>query len=171
MAEGKESVRRKQTAQDAVQRSAGRRPRATARKTPALEWHSYLSHFLSRPASEQILEIRKGVPASKLVGAAEALRVPRERFFVLVGMSPSTAKRKLVKDEALDPLVSERLTRIGVIERLAEEVFGDAELANDWLQTRNAGLGDVSPLSMLDTEIGRDEVSRVLNAIAYGGVA
>jgi uncharacterized protein (DUF2384 family) len=29
----------------------------------------------------------------------------------------------------------------------------------------------VAPLSLLDTEIGCREVSRVLNAIAYGGAA
>ena len=56
-------------------------------------------------------------------------------------------------------------------ERLREETFGDAELASEWLQTSNLGLGNETPLSMLDTEIGCREVSRVLNAIAYGGAA
>jgi len=68
-------------------------------------------------------------------------------------------------------LMTERLTRLGAIERLAEETFGDALLASEWLQTVNFGLGNVTPLSMLDTEIGCREVSRVLNAIAYGGAA
>ena len=66
---------------------------------------------------------------------------------------------------------TERLTRLGAIEKLAEDTFGSISLASEWLQTVNVGLGNVTPLSMLDTEIGCREVSRVLNAIAYGGVA
>jgi len=134
-------------------------------------WVAYRDRFLNSSAQTQISEIRKGAPASNLIGVAEALRVPRERVYDLVGLSSSTAKRKLAKDETLDPLMTERLTRIGAIEKLAEDTFGDSDLASEWLQTGNLGLGNVTPLSMLDTEIGCREVSRVLNAIAYGGAA
>ena len=143
----------------------------TPARAAAGAWLVYRDHFLNSPAQPQISEIRKGAPASNLVGAAEALRLPRERVYELVGLSASTAKRKLAKDESLDSLMTERLTRLGAIERLAEETFGDALLASEWLQTVNLGLGNVTPLSMLDTEIGCREVSRVLNAIAYGGAA
>lgn len=134
-------------------------------------WVVYRDRFLGSSAQAQISEIRKGAPASNLVGVAEALRLPRERVYELVGLSPSTAKRKLAKDEALDSMSTERLTRLGAIEKLAEETFGSTLLASEWLQTVNVGLGHVTPLSMLDTEIGCREVSRVLNAIAYGGAA
>jgi putative toxin-antitoxin system antitoxin component (TIGR02293 family) len=135
------------------------------------EWIQYRDAFLSSPAQAQISEIRKGARAGNLVGIAEALRVPRERVYELVGLSPSTAKRKLAKDETLDARVTERLTRIGAVEKLAEDTFGDPALASEWLRTRNVGLGDEPPLSMLDTEIGCREVARILNAIAYGGGA
>lgn len=144
---------------------------STPPRAAAGAWLVYRDHFLNSSAQTQISEIRKGAPASNLVGAAEALRLPRERVYELVGLSASTAKRKLAKDETLDSLMTERLTRLGAIERLAEETFGDALLASEWLQTINLGLGNVTPLSMLDTEIGCREVSRVLNAIAYGGAA
>lgn len=134
-------------------------------------WMVYRDHFLGSSAQAQISEIRKGAPASNLVGAAEALRLPRERVYELVGLSASTAKRKLAKGEALDPMSTERLTRLGAIAKLAEDTFDSPLLASEWLQTVNVGLGNVTPLSMLDTEIGCREVSRVLNAIAYGGAA
>ena len=41
--------------------------------------------------------------------------------------------------------MTERLNRIGAIERLAEETFGDADLASEWLQTSNLGLGNETP--------------------------
>ena len=97
--------------------------------------------------------------------------MPRERVYELVGLSVSTAKRKVAANEVLDPLVTERLVRLGGIEKLAEETFGDPALAAEWLQAVNVGLGGVAPLSLLDTEIGCREVSRVLHAIAYGGAA
>ena len=137
----------------------------------ASAWVAYRDQFLNSSAQTQISEIRKGAAARNLIGMAEALHVPRERVYELVGLSASTAKRKLAKDEMLDPLMTERLTRLGAIERLAEDTFGDALLASEWLQTINIGLGNVTPLSMLDTEIGCREVSRVLNAISYGGAA
>ncbi len=151
--------------------AAGKMPASIVPPGAAGAWLRYRDRFLSSSAQAQISEIRKGAPASNLIGAAEAMRVPRERVYHLVGLSSSTAKRKLARDEALDPLMTERLTRLGAIEKLAEETFGDADLASEWLQTGNLGLGNETPLSLLDTEIGCREVSRVLNAIAYGGAA
>jgi len=135
------------------------------------EWVVYRNAFLMSPAQAQIDAIREGAPASNLIGVAEAMRVPREQVYGLVGLSASTAKRKLARDETLDPLVTERLTRIGAIEKLAEDTFGDPELASAWLQAPNLALGNLTPLSMLDTDIGCREISRILNAIAYGGAA
>jgi putative toxin-antitoxin system antitoxin component (TIGR02293 family) len=118
-----------------------RRSRRSSPRAPPAPGCSIATSFLSSPAQAQISEIRKGAPASNLIGVAEALRVPRERVYELVGLSSSTAKRKLARDETLDPLMTERLTRIGAIEKLAEDTFGDAELASAWLQTEQSRLG------------------------------
>lgn len=134
-------------------------------------WVLYRNKFLNSSAQTQISEIRKGAAASNLIGIAEALRVPREKIYQLIGLSASTAKRKLAKDETLDPAMTERLNRIGAIEKLAEDTFGDVDMASAWLLANNLGLGNVTPLSMLDTEIGCREVSRVLNAISFGSAA
>ena len=107
----------------------------------AVAWVAYRDRYLNSSAQTQISEIRKGAPASNLVGAAEALRLPRERVYELVGLSASTAKRKLARGEALDPMSTERLTRLGAIEKLAEDTFGSPSLASEWLQTVNVGLG------------------------------
>jgi putative toxin-antitoxin system antitoxin component (TIGR02293 family) len=151
--------------------SAGRPAASLVAQGAAGAWVLYRNQFLSSSAQTQISEIRKGASASNLIGMAEALRVPRERIYQLIGLSASTAKRKLARDETLDPPMTERLNRIGAIEKLAEDTFGDPVMASAWLQTSNLGLGNAAPLSLLDTEIGCREVSRVLNAIAYGGAA
>ncbi|MCC4118449.1 MbcA/ParS/Xre antitoxin family protein [Aromatoleum toluclasticum] len=61
--------------------------------------------------------------------------------------------------------------QIEEVEKLAETVFGDRARASEWLRTSNESLGGCAPLSRLDTEDGRREVARILNAIGYGGAA
>ncbi len=56
------------------------------------------------------------------------------------------------------------------VEELAIEVFGDKEKAQAWLSAHNLALG-AAPASMLGTEAGRDDVRKVLVAIATGGHA
>ena len=84
-------------------------------------------------------------------------------------MSPATAERKIKSGSLLGQTETERLSRIALIENEAEKVFGTSDMARDWLTKMNASLGS-SPLSMLDTEMGADEVRKMLSAIAYGGV-
>ena len=139
-------------------------------KNASAEWVIARNSFLKRSVAEQIDVIRSGVSAKNLVLFAEAVKVPQEAVFRVVGIPVTTAKRKLSKDENLDPATTERLIRIYRLEKLAEDVFGDSEDARKWLRTENLGLG-ATPLSMLDTDLGAQEVSRVLQAIAYGGVA
>ena len=139
-------------------------------KNASAEWVIARNSFLKRSVAEQIDVIRSGVSAKNLVLFAEAVKVPQEAVFRVVGIPATTAKRKLSKDENLDPAMTERLIRIYRLEKLAEDVFGDSEDARKWLRTENLGLG-ATPLSMLDTDLGAQEVSRVLHAIAYGGVA
>ena len=154
--------------------AAGERATATRMRrdtSVAQRWIIKRNAYLQASFQRRIAEINRGADADDLVGAAEVLQVPREQLYDLVGLSVSTAKRKLAKNEKLDPYVTERLMQIGAVEKLAEDVFGDRNRASEWLKTSNAGLGSVAPLSVLSTEIGRREVSRILNAIAYGGAA
>jgi len=51
---------------------------------------------------------------------------------------------------------------------LAEAVLGSEEKARRWLNSRNRALGDVTPLSMLETQAGAVEVGNVLGRIEYG---
>lgn len=150
-----------------------RRAHAAEANLPGCErkWLKYRDSFLGSSPSDKIAKIRTGIEASVLVGAARRLQVSQGELFALVGLTPSTAKRKIGKNETLDPMVTERLTRVAAAEKLAEDVFDDPDQAHVWLLAPNVALGGVAPLSLLDTSMGAQEVSRILNAIAYGMVA
>jgi len=78
--------------------------------------------------------------------------------------------RKLKARSVLSASETECLERIAAIEAEAEDVFGTPEKTKSWMLKNHMTLGN-TPLSKLDTDIGANEVRRVLNAIAYGGVA
>ena len=78
--------------------------------------------------------------------------------------------RKLKARSALSSSETERLERIAAIEAEAEEVFGTQEKTKSWMLKNHMTLGN-TPLSLLDTDIGANEVRRVLNAISQGGAA
>jgi putative toxin-antitoxin system antitoxin component (TIGR02293 family) len=50
----------------------------------------------------------------------------------------------------------------------AEKVFGERAKASRWLHKPNRALGGVSPLSLLDTDLGTREVEQILGRIEYG---
>lgn len=104
-----------------------------------------------------------------LVGAGQYYGISQSRLSKLLGVSDATVTRKIKAGGKLSPQESERLARIALIEAEAEDVFDSDALAKRWMLEPNLALGE-SPLSLLDTDTGADEVRKVLASIAYGGV-
>lgn len=138
------------------------------RTSPSQEFSRWSKKILKSNAGERIRLIRAGVDAMLLVKASEYYEMPRAKLARIIGLSSATADRKIKAGDKLGSAESERLTRIALIEAEAEQVFGSAELAKQWMLSNNLVLGE-SPLSLLDTDAGSAEVRRILSAIAHGG--
>jgi len=138
---------------------------AVAKSAKFQKWRTSVANS---NAGARIKLIRTGVAAEVLVSASEYFDMPRAQFVKFMGMSPATAERKIKSRSLLGPVESERLERLAIIEDAAEKVFGNAEMARNWMMRKNLALGD-TPLSMLDTETGAGEVRKILASIAYGG--
>jgi putative toxin-antitoxin system antitoxin component (TIGR02293 family) len=121
------------------------------------------------PTAEKIHAIREGVRARVVDDLVAYLDVPKHVVFKVLHTPESTAHRLIRDDRPLDSAASERLVRLADVIRLAEETLGGRAAGTRWLKTPNLGLGDATPLSMLDTEPGAQEVRRILTAIAHGG--
>ena len=134
-----------------------------------IEFQKWRTSVAKSNAGARIKLIRAGVDSRVLISASEYFEMPRAEFVKILGMSPATAERKIKNHSLLGPMESERLERLAIIEDTAEKVFGDAMMAKQWLMRKNLALGD-TPLSMLDTETGANEVKKVLSSLAYGGV-
>lgn len=129
-----------------------------------------LRSFLAHSASNKIAAIRTGFMPEELLAMAEKLQVPHAEIFSIVRLPPSTAARILREDRQLDQAVSERVARIAEIWNASVDLFGSEPDARTWLKAPNFALADDAPLQLLDTELGANEVRKVLAAIAHGGV-
>ena len=72
------------------------------------------------------------------------------------------------REGVLSPEESAKFLRFARVVERAGEVFEDSAAALAWLRTDNAALGGVTPLSLLDTDIGADSVLDTLGRIEHG---
>jgi putative toxin-antitoxin system antitoxin component (TIGR02293 family) len=114
-----------------------------------------------------ITAVRRGLRVSALDAVIEELDAPRTQVLPTLGIARRTMERRKHKGR-LSPGESERVYRLAKILAFAESVLGDKQKARRWLSTPNRALGNATPLSMLETEAGSDEVANVLGRIEHG---
>jgi putative toxin-antitoxin system antitoxin component (TIGR02293 family) len=123
-----------------------------------------------RPTGAKIDAIRSGIDARVVNDMVEYFAVSKSEIFAVL-LAPASTTHRLIKERRpLDPAASERVVRIAEVTRIAEETFGGPTAAAQWLTTPNLALENATPLSMLDTEPGANDVRRILASITYGGV-
>jgi len=115
----------------------------------------------------QIEQIRAGLSFRAVQNLQKALDLPMERIASVLGMSRATLHRRKLQGK-IDREASEKLVRYQSLLKKAEEVFGDAENAREWLTHPQRGLGNAVPLEFAKSEIGAREVENLLGRIEYG---
>ena len=86
----------------------------------------------------------------------------------LLGISEATLRRARAAGNTLDAATSDRLYRLSKILAVAEEVVTDSKAAMSWLRRAQPGLAGKTPLDLLVTQAGADEVETLLRRIDYG---
>jgi putative toxin-antitoxin system antitoxin component (TIGR02293 family) len=117
-----------------------------------LEWVEIVRHGLSSQALDSILK-SIGISQSEL---AQALDIPERTL----------ARRK--REGVFSREESAKLLRLARVAARAAEVFDDLDLAISWLKSPVAAFGDVTPLSLIDTDVGADSVMDTLGRIEHG---
>ena len=116
---------------------------------------------------QQIEQIRAGLSFRAVQNLQKALDLPMERIASVLGMSRATLHRRKLQGK-IDREASEKLVRYRSLLKKAEEVFGDAENAREWLTHPQRGLGNAVPLEFAKSELGAREVENLLGRIEYG---
>lgn len=118
-------------------------------------------------ASDMQQALRKGLPYAAFEEFLATLEVRSQDLADLLGVAARTlARRKTARH--LSPIESDRLYRVAHIAHLAAETLGSLERARAWLHQGNRALGGHSPISLLDTEIGKQRVENLLLQIDHG---
>ncbi|HEY9179133.1 MAG TPA: antitoxin Xre/MbcA/ParS toxin-binding domain-containing protein [Candidatus Baltobacteraceae bacterium] len=143
--------------------------------TPAQIGSLLKSRSVSRAGNPRELsdEVRRGLPAST-IGALRDVGYAIDEIARITANSARTIQRYLVekrRTEKLNLATSDRVVRLAAMTLLATRLVGTQEKALAWLRASNRYLGGVTPLEMLETEVGTQAVVQSLYSIAYGGVA
>ena len=117
-----------------------------------LEWVDIVRHGISSQALDSMLK-SLAISQSEL---AQALDIPERTL----------ARRK--REGVFSREESAKLLRLARVAARAAEVFEDLDLAIGWLKAPAAALGDATPLSLLDTDVGADSVMDTLGRIEHG---
>ena len=112
--------------------------------------------------------IRRGLPFASVTAAAKALGLSEEQALTALGIPKRTAARRKASKGRLNATESERVLRLSRAIAAASESLGAADKAARWLQKPVRALGGVTPLSLLDTDVGLEQVLTILGRIEYG---
>jgi len=118
-------------------------------------------------AADKIGIIRAGVSKKQLTEIKEEMDLDYDQLSAVLSTSRATLINKK-RSEKFDAQISERLVMLNDVLGYGREIFGDKDKFNEWLRTPSEALGNVSPLSLMDTLYGIDEVKKEIGRIAYG---
>ena len=124
-------------------------------------------HAKPRVPLEWIPLVRQGLPSGSIDAAIRVTRITQSDLADALNISERTLLRRK-REGMLSPEESGKLVRFARIVERTAVVFENTEVALGWIQSSNPSLGGVTPLSLLDTEMGADVVLDTLGGIEHG---
>jgi putative toxin-antitoxin system antitoxin component (TIGR02293 family) len=127
-----------------------------------------LSDKKEKLSDDDILsKIREGFPFSAFEDVRKEINLSQKDLSGILEITERTlSRRKATK--RFNSVESDRLYRVIRILLYTESVFGDSEKAQTWLKRPNRSIGGKVPMSLLDTDLGTQQVEDVLKRIEYG---
>lgn len=111
--------------------------------------------------------VREGLPFPCMATFCDRLGLSLPQLAGELGVSSaaiaaSRRSGKLTKEQSV------RLLRLARLVEYGCEIFESLDTTREWLRASNIALGDVTPMSLLDTEFGAELVRRVIRNIEFG---
>jgi putative toxin-antitoxin system antitoxin component (TIGR02293 family) len=118
------------------------------------------------PPLAQVETIRKGIATKVFEQIAAAIGVGKETLARKLNINAQTLRKR--KSKTLSAEEAEKSLRVARLFGLASEVLGSEEKARQWVNDQIPALGGKRPLELLDTDIGAQEVTNLLQCIKWG---
>jgi len=111
--------------------------------------------------------VRKGLPFAALLAVMGQYGISRDALCTILRLSARNFLRRR-QQKHLSSDESDRLYRLARVIAHANRVFEDTDESADWIHAPNTSLGKQQPLTLLDTDIGVQQVDQVLGRIEHG---
>ncbi len=121
----------------------------------------------SKNIDDLILKVKEGLPIGSFEKLRKRLDVSDNFLSQIVNIPKRTLTRRKQQGR-LNTQESEKVLRIARLYDKALEVFEDEQAAETWLKAPARGLGEVIPLIYAKTELGAQEVEKLLVRIEHG---
>lgn len=122
---------------------------------------------MPRSPLDWIAMIRRGLPAATVDALTRGTGLTRGEVATAIDIPERTLARRK-QEGRLHADESSRLVRLARVVSRAEEVFENPDAAMDWLKSANAALAGQTPLGLIDTDIGAENVMDTLGRIEHG---
>ena len=115
--------------------------------------------------------VRKGVRYSHFLQIAKISPFKINEWSAFLHLSERTMQRYETENTVFDPIQSEKIVQITMLNNYGVEVFGDREKFNTWIDAKSIALGGIKPKELLDNNFGIELVKDELGRIAHGILA
>ena len=105
---------------------------------------------------------------SMVMDVANRYQIEKSQMRNILGISESTQFRYEKKNPILSSNISDRWIRSAKIIEIAADLFEDETETKHWLSTPKRVLENKTPLELLDTNLGCQQVEQVLMQASYG---
>ena len=122
-----------------------------------------------KSAFDLVFSARKGVKPRVFYEFADSIKMPEKNLAVLLNVSSRTVSNYSEQQKSLDPLQSEHLLKLIALFGKGEEVFGNIDEFNYWLQKPFWNVRE-NPMDWLITPGGVDLVSDELDWLTHAYV-
>ena len=118
-------------------------------------------------SAEKISLIKNGVSKNDLQEIKDQTGLDYDTLSTILGVSRATLINKKGM-EKFDSATSERILFLADTITYGQSVFEDKDRFNAWMKNSNKSLGDKTPLELMDTVYGIQEVKKLIGRIEYG---
>lgn len=132
------------------------------------DFESPYSTTAPRLTQKLIIKSRDGISYGEFEYYMDRSPIYLEEWSNLLHLSDRTLQRYKKDNKSFESIHSERILDLFMLFKFGEQVFGDKNIFQSWLYDQNIPLGNVTPLSLLDTSFGIGMVKEELGRIQHG---
>jgi putative toxin-antitoxin system antitoxin component (TIGR02293 family) len=118
-------------------------------------------------AFDLVIHARKGIKPKLFYDFADSINMPEKKLALLINISSRTIHNYKEQQKPLDPIQSEHLLKLIALYRKGEDLFGNVEEFNYWLQ-KPFWNSKEKPINWLTTPGGVDLVKDELSRLSHG---